>query len=197
MYKKIAVCLALFTALAGAYAADIPYVDVEVATKKIADLKTQNQELATQTEDFKKDNDAKDQEVDALVEKINTMQPILDKVDKKGSDLNSVYKTIVDKPTKQKAKDAIDRNTALKTELKADIKKTEFRVLLLQKQIDVNKKQIDINEGRVRTNSDDIALLQSSIEKTTNQTKLISDYIADVESFLSEAEAVLKSTSSQ
>ncbi len=196
MYKRIAVCLALFTALVGAYAVEIPYVDVEVASKKIEELEAENQQLANQTDELKKENEAKEQEIDNLVEKINTMRPILTKVEKKGKDLNTVYATIVDKATKQKTRDAIDRNTSLKTRLKNDIKRSDFRVLQLQKQIDVNKRMIDVNEGRVRKNADEISLLQSSIEKTTKQTKLISDYIADIESFLTEAEAVLEAAAS-
>ena len=89
---------------------------------------------------------------------------------------------------------AIERYTTLKTQLKDEIKKSNFRIRQLQKQIEVAKKQVDVNDGKIRKNADEIALLNSSIQKTNNQTNLIKAYIDDIDTFLSEAEAVLKSS---
>ena len=91
MSRRVVIIAILFVSLLGAYAVDIPYVDVEVAAAKVTQLEEQNTALAADSEQKKADNIEKEKEIDELIAKVNDMDPILQKVEKKSKDLTSVY----------------------------------------------------------------------------------------------------------
>ena len=194
MSKKIAVfavVLVLIT-LFNAYTVEIPYVDVQIATTRVNDLEAR---IATLNADLQKRTDENIQleiEYDRLTAYVSELRPILEKVQKKAADLNVVYSKIVDKATRAQAKEAVDRNTDLINRIRAEMKQANLDIQKLQNQISLNKTQMEINENRIRKNADDLWLLNASIEKTNNQTELITDYIGEISSFLNEAETVIR-----
>lgn len=194
MCKKMVVLVAVLLAFAaaGAFAQQkIPYVDVEAAQAQAQKLAEENDALTQESEKLKQDSQALEDQIAEWQKQINEIDFILERVKEKGADLYEIYADIVDKATKAKAKEAIDKNRDLRTQLETKRASVNAQIADARKKIEANTKVVSVNNNKVSRNTDTINMLNASIEKTNNQTKVLNTYVDTVNDINSQAEAVL------
>lgn len=187
----IAILLA-FIALGAMAQQKIPFVDVEAAQKQADQLQEENSTLTADADKLKKENLDFESQIGEWQKQVNEIDFILTRVKEKGADLYAIYADIVDKPTKVKAKEAIDKNRELRTQLEAKKNTVNGQMLSARKKIDTNNKNINVANTKISKNTDTINMLNASVEKTNNQTQQLNTYVDTVNDINSQAEAVLK-----
>jgi chromosome segregation ATPase len=189
------VCLLIVSA-AMVSAANIPYVDVEKAQADIEELQAENEEMSQEIQEMTSENESLQTDIESWQKAVNELDFILDKVRKKSSELATIYSTIVDAATKDRAKETISRNKTLKADL--DSKKRELTKAIedAEKTIEKNSKTVSVNTSKIQRNKDEINMLTASIEKSKNQIEVLGIYIDEVDTVLNEAESVLGTTAS-
>ncbi|RKX78581.1 MAG: hypothetical protein DRP87_05870 [Spirochaetes bacterium] len=185
--------LFLITAVVVGFAQEkIPYVDIPTATSQVEKLKQENEQLQQEINRYLEENKTIEDNIEEWQKSLNTIEFILDRVKKKSAELFAIYNDIVDEQTRQKANETIQRNKDLKAKLEARQKELIAQIEKAEKQRQENVKKIEINQNKIQRNTDTVNLLNAAIEKTRNQTQVLSSYIDSVNEMLNEAEAVLK-----
>lgn len=172
----------------------IPYVDIEEAQSQIDGLTAANEQMNQQTSELNGDNKKLESDIEEWQKQINEIELVLERVRQKGSDLYEIYSDIVDKPTKEKANEAISRNRELRNQLEDKKEVLEKQIEESQKQKEANNKQMGINTTKIARNTDTINLLAASIEKTKTQTEVLNSYIDTVNIINEEAAKFLSSS---
>ena len=172
----------------------IPYVDIEEAQSQIDELTAENEQMDGQTTELQSENEQLESDIEEWQKQINEIELVLERVRQKGADLYEIYSDIVDKPTKEKANEAISRNRDLRNQLEDKKEVLDKQIEEAQKQKESNNKQVGINNKKIARNTDTINLLTASIEKTRTQTEVLNSYIDTVNDINEEAAKFLSST---
>ena len=172
----------------------IPYVDIEEAQSQIDELTAENEQMDGQTTELQSENEQLESDIEEWQKQINEIELVLERVRQKGADLYEIYSDIVDKPTKEKANEAISRNRDLRNQLEDKKEVLAKQIEEAQKQKESNNKQVGINNKKIARNTDTINLLTASIEKTRTQTEVLNSYIDTVNDINEEAAKFLSST---
>lgn len=172
----------------------IPYVDIEEAQSQIDELTAANEQMEKQTGELQNESKQLESDIEERQKQINEIEMVLERVRQKGADLYEIYSDIVDKPTKEKANEAISRNRELRNQLEDKKEALGKQIEEAQKQKESNNKQIGINNKKIARNADTINLLTASIEKTRTQTEVLNSYIDTVNVINEEAAKFLSAS---
>ncbi|OHD13310.1 MAG: hypothetical protein A2086_02795 [Spirochaetes bacterium GWD1_27_9] len=192
MFKKhFIIIIAMFT-LVFAYSADPKYVDVVTAKNRISALEKTNTDLNAKADSLRTEIKNLEEKNVKNTKQIEDIKSTLDKVNVRSSALYYYAKEVIDVETKKAAMDSYNKNLDLKKKLEAKKEELEKETKSNNEKIQQNTDQICDSLYKVERNTYEIRNLQASIDKTNNQTEYVNGYIKQVDSFTSEAEALLK-----
>ena len=192
--KKTTILLTTLLLATGLYAQAkaIAYVDIETAKNQVATLTAENDTLSAENTKLSTENTSLNSKIASNQNTVNEINPIMENVKAKGSELYTIISTISDKKMKDLANASLTRNKELQSRLDAKKLELEKEIAVSLRTITNNQKQIEINNSKMLKNRDTVVILSAAVSKTEQQQAQLANYMKDVDSFLTNAEAILK-----